>query len=73
MEKDPLDEPQDPRSSYDRLRRRHLLPTVRRLLMDLPQRGSLVFPGAPGDRLNYGYFLGVRAVYGELAQCDISG
>ncbi len=34
----------------------HLFPQVVRALMDLPQRGELVFPAARGGRLNYGWF-----------------
>lgn len=33
-----------------------LLPPVRQLLMDLPQRGQLVFPAARGGRINYRRF-----------------
>ncbi len=35
-----------------------LLPPVRRVLMDLPQRGEYIFPGARGGALSYRYFHG---------------
>ncbi len=47
-------EPKAPKSGAQRVV--DLLPPVQRLFMDLPQRGSLVFPGAHGGRLNHGYF-----------------
>ncbi len=35
-----------------------LLPPARRVLMDLPQRGEYIFPGARGGTLSYRYFHG---------------
>jgi integrase len=47
--------PQDPKSLTSQ-RSIDMLWPVRRVLLDMPQRGRLVFPGARGRLLNHGWF-----------------